>query len=75
LSLPAGWAEAAAMVGPQAAEPVSGSPHVRDRLAALEALAQQELARTPLLPMPDLPAHDDPAAILVAWDLAFCRPR
>ncbi|KRG81081.1 MAG: hypothetical protein B7X39_04900 [Lysobacterales bacterium 14-68-21] len=75
MSLPAGWAEVEAAVSPQTAEavPGAGAAAARARLAALEALVQQELERSGQLPMADLPEQDDPSATLVAWDLAFCR--
>ncbi|MBN8801924.1 MAG: hypothetical protein J0H05_09690 [Stenotrophomonas acidaminiphila] len=50
-----------------------GSAVARSRLAALEAMLQQELVRTPRLPTGEAPGQDDPPATLVAWDLAFCR--
>lgn len=41
------------------------------RLAALEALAQQELAGIARLQVADAPTQDDLLSILVAWDLAL----
>jgi len=60
-----------ALAATAAAQPPASGPPALARLAVIEALAQQELARTARLPMTDVPGRDDLLAILVAWDLAL----